>query len=195
MLLANRIKPKRERTSYFQAKSFRPISLRYILLKTLERLVDSYIRARASVEYPLHCYQHAHQTGRAVRTALCSLVYKSQRTLEDGLIALGAFPDIEGGFDNTTFESLCKAAKDLKSIWWSRMWQEIRSMLRSRQFVTIQMGCRSRVSVDRESPQRGVLSPVLWSPVLDGHLARFSREGLYTQGYADDLALLLNGKL
>jgi hypothetical protein len=57
-----------------------------------------------------------------------------------------------------------------------------------------QTGCRIRVYVDQGCPQGGVLSPLLWSLVVDTVIAWLNREGLYTQGYADDLALLITGK-
>jgi hypothetical protein len=53
---------------------------------------------------------------------------------------------------------------------------------------------RLRVSVDRGCLQGGVLSPLLWSLVVDRLLECFSGECLYTQGYTDDLALLTTGK-
>jgi hypothetical protein len=81
--------PKPGHVSYVRAKSFRPISLNSFLLKTVERLVDRYIRDGTLVEYPLHSHQHAHQTDRSTETALHSLVYKTERALEDGLITLG----------------------------------------------------------------------------------------------------------
>jgi hypothetical protein len=42
--------------------------------------------------------------------------------------------------------------------------------------------------------QRGMLSPLLWSPVVDGLLWELNDNGYYTAGYADDIAYLLNGK-
>jgi hypothetical protein len=69
--------------------------------------------------------------------------------------------------------------------------QRNRAVIGSRQIVTAQMGCRLWVSVDRECPQGGVLSPLL---VENGYPARLSRKCLCTQGHADDLALLVNRK-
>jgi hypothetical protein len=45
--------PKPGRDSYELAKSFRPISLTSLFLKTMERLVDSYIRVGMLKSFPL----------------------------------------------------------------------------------------------------------------------------------------------
>ena len=42
-------------------------------------------------------------------------------------------------------------------------------------------------------PQGGVLSPTLWSMLVDALLRRFYDGGFYPQGYADDFVTLLSG--
>jgi hypothetical protein len=44
--------------------------------------------------------------------------------------------------------------------------------------------------VSRDCPQGGVLSPLLWCPVVEDLIARLNGGGIYTQGYADDICLL-----
>jgi hypothetical protein len=44
-------------------------------------------------------------------------------------------------------------------------------------------------------PQGGVLSPLLWSLVVDDLIWGLNSNGYYTVGYADDIAILINGKL
>ena len=51
--------PKPGRTDYTLVKSFRPISLMSLFLKTVERLVDRHIRDDILTEYPMHINQHA----------------------------------------------------------------------------------------------------------------------------------------
>jgi hypothetical protein len=51
-----------------------------------------------------------------------------------------------------------------------------------------------RVAVSRGCPQGGVLSPLLWCLVVDDLMSRFSMDGEYCQGYADDICLLAVGK-
>lgn len=47
-----------------------------------------------------------------MQTAFHNLVYEIDRALEDGLLLLGTFLDIEVVFDITAFESMCKAAEE-----------------------------------------------------------------------------------
>ena len=62
--------PKPGRNSYCGPKDFRPISLTSFLLKTLERLVDRFLRDEILVSKPLHPNQHAYQAGKSVETVL-----------------------------------------------------------------------------------------------------------------------------
>jgi hypothetical protein len=54
-------------------------------------------------------------------------------------------------------------------------------MLGSQQIVTAQMGCRFKVSVNQGCSQGGVLSPLLWSLVVDSFLAHLNSGCLYTR--------------
>jgi hypothetical protein len=67
-------------------------------LKTLERLVDRFLRDEILASRPLHPNQHAYQAGKSVETALHQLVVRIEKALDQQEIALGAFLDIEGGF-------------------------------------------------------------------------------------------------
>jgi hypothetical protein len=51
-----------------------------------------------------------------------------------------------------------------------------------------------RVTVARGYQQGGVLSPLLWSFIVDNLLWELNKKGYYTVGYADDIAILINGK-
>jgi hypothetical protein len=51
-----------------------------------------------------------------------------------------------------------------------------------------------RATAARGCPQGGVLSPLLWSLVVDDLLWGLNNNGYYTVGYADDIAILINGK-
>ena len=52
--------PKPGRNSYCGSKDFRPLSLTSFLLKTLERLVDRFLRDEILISKPLHPNQHAY---------------------------------------------------------------------------------------------------------------------------------------
>jgi hypothetical protein len=66
--------PKPGRNSYSEPRDYRPISLTLFLLKTMERLVDRYLRDEVLALVPLHPNQHAYQAGKSVETALHQLV-------------------------------------------------------------------------------------------------------------------------
>ena len=156
--------PKPGRKSYDLAKSFRPISLSSYLLKTMERLVDRFIRDGPLLEHPLHVNQHAYQCGKSVDTALHELVSRIERGMDNKLLTLGVFLDIEGALDNTTFESISNAARDHGVNATIVKWVD--AMLRLR---TITAGTDSdcvMVSVSKGCPQGGVLSPLLWCLVV-----------------------------
>jgi len=68
--------PKPGRNTYSWPRDYRPISLTSFLLKTLERLLDRYLRDEALAIVPLHPNQHAYQAGKSVETVLHQLVVR-----------------------------------------------------------------------------------------------------------------------
>jgi hypothetical protein len=95
--------PKPGRNSYTGPSDFRPINLTSFLLKTMERLVDRYLRDGVLALRPLHPNQHAYQAGKCVETALHQLVIRVEKVLDQQEIALGVFLDIERAFNYTSF--------------------------------------------------------------------------------------------
>jgi len=55
-------------------------------------------------------------------------------------------------------------------------------------------GQSTTVSNSRVCPQGGVLSPLLWSLLVDELLDRLTRRGILCQGYADDIVIIARGK-
>ena len=96
--------PKPGRNSYSG-----PISLTSFLLKTMERLVDRYLRDEALALVPLHPNQHAYQAGKSVETALHQLAVWAEMALDQQETALGVFLDTEGAFNNTCYDTMCDA--------------------------------------------------------------------------------------
>jgi hypothetical protein len=93
--------PKPSRSSYCGPEDFRPISLTSFLLKTMEILVDRFLRDEVLTIQPLHPNQHAYQAGRSVETALHQLMLRVERALDQQEIALGIFLDVERAFNST----------------------------------------------------------------------------------------------
>jgi hypothetical protein len=107
-------------------------------------------------------------------------------------VALCAFLDIEGAFDNTSYESIQRAAQnkgiDPTSINW------IKAMLHSRKISASIGDTTISVKAIKGCPQGGVLSPLLWSLVMDRLLDELTAGGYEVQGYADDLVITIRGK-
>jgi hypothetical protein len=134
---------------------------------------------------PLHPDQHAYQAGKSVETALHQLVVRVQKALEEQETALDVFLDIEGAFTNTPYDSMCAVL--------------LKMGLTTPSYVGLELPWRAawlrRLSVDlpRSCPQGGALSPLPLSLVVD-FTARLNGDGIYTQGYADDICFLAVGK-
>jgi hypothetical protein len=102
--------PKPGKLDYSKAKAYHPISLSSFLLKIMEKLVERHIRDGSLREYPLHRDQHAYQIGKSTETTLHNVVTCIENAIEHRDIAFGAFLDIEGAFDRTSFDTIKQAA-------------------------------------------------------------------------------------
>ena len=168
-----------------------PTSLTPFLHKTMERLVERFLRDEILALKPLYPNQHAYQAGKSVEMALHQLVVWVEKALDQQEIALGVFLDI-GAFNNTSYDSMCAALArhgvDYTIVQWNRATMEGR-------LATTALGGDSRsVAVSRGCPQGGVLSPLLWCLVVNELLSRLNDGGVYSQGYGDDICLLVVGK-
>jgi hypothetical protein len=74
------------------------------------------------------------------------------------------------------------------------IWRWISAMLESRTITATLSGETLGASASRGCPQGGVLSPLLWSLVVDDLLWGLNDDGYYTVGYADDIAVLIHAK-
>jgi hypothetical protein len=104
---------------------------------------------------------------------------------------LGAFLDIEGAFDNTSFNAMVEAARECGLEETCCRW--IRSMLESRLVHAFLTGSEA-ARVAGGYPQGGVLSPLLWNLIVDELLAGLNDQGYCAMGYADDIIIIVQGK-
>ena len=100
--------PKPGKSSYDEAKSFRPISLASFILKSMERILDCYIREKC-LRFPIFYNQHAYIKGRSTVTAIHKLTGILEKSMNYKENALAVFLDVEGAFDNTSFETIMDA--------------------------------------------------------------------------------------
>jgi hypothetical protein len=110
-------------------------------------------------EYPLHRNQHAYQTGKTAETALHNVATCIGSATEYKEIALGAFVDIEGAFDRTTFEVITQAAERHGTE--STICRWICSMLESRNIITTLSGETMRASTAKRSAGRCAFASVV----------------------------------
>jgi len=100
--------------------------------------------------------------------------------------------DIQGAFDNTNFRVICQALEGRGVGPMVTRW--ISGMLRNRAVEATVCGHKSSFWAARGCPQGGILSPLLWYMVVDSLIRRLNDEGIFAQGYSDDLTILIRGK-
>jgi hypothetical protein len=127
--------------------------------------VDKHIRDGALKKYPLHRNQQPYQIGKSTETAIYDVVTRIESTIEWKDIALGAFLDIGGAFDRTSFHIIKWSAEkhgiELAIYRW------ICAMLESRNIIATLSGETLGASSARGCPLGSVISPLLWSLVVD----------------------------
>jgi hypothetical protein len=119
--------------------------------------------------------QHTYQRGRSSENALHDLVSRIESVLDHKLFSLRAFLDVEGAF---TFR--------LRS--WAR------HVLIMRCISRFQGGLRPCSVTAWSCSQGDVLSTLLWNMVINSLLGCLNNESLWAQGFADDIAIVINGK-
>jgi hypothetical protein len=103
--------PEPRKANYMKDKTYCPISLSSLMLKTMEQLADTHIRDENLGQHPLHRYQFAYQPGKPTETAMHHAITHTEEAVESREVTLGAFLDIEEAFDSTSFDIITKAAK------------------------------------------------------------------------------------
>lgn len=184
--------PKVGKDNYFEAKSFRPISLTSFLLKTVEKLVDRHLRDSVLLLNPLSPSQHAYQPGRSTCSALYDLSFLLEKSICAKEIALATFLDIEGAFDRVPFDTIVKALVAKGTNPTIVRW--IENLLSSRYVHASALGTSMVVHAMAGCPQGGVLSPTLWCCVVDSLLVLLASLGVYCLCYADDVVIVIRGK-
>ena len=107
------ISPQTRKESYFEAKSFRTITLPSFQLKWLERLILYHINEDNNVQAKLSTSQYGFRAGVSAETALHEVVRPVEHCLVRKKPVLGIFLDIVGAFDNVTFRSFVAALQGL----------------------------------------------------------------------------------
>lgn len=185
--------PKTGKESHQTASSYRPISLMSFILKTLEKVLDKRVRYMELAKDPLDEDQHAYRTGRGTESALHSVVHEAEKAIESKGYCLMTVIDICGAFNAISLKTLVEAAGKKGVSKWAIRW--IQSMLKNRRLTTSDPSCALRYIPEIGVAQGGSLSPLLWVIVADELIVRLKAVGLKVVAYADDLAILVSGKI
>lgn len=143
-------------------RCFRPICFTSFLLKTM-KVMDNYIMTEYLEETPHHNYQHTYRTGRSTMTALFQLTEVIQKTLNNKESAICSSSDISGVFGNITHVSVRGALRRRRV---NETIVKLYEVLTTRIAETSMRDKFFFVKATRETPQRGVKSPLLWGLVV-----------------------------
>ena len=112
--------------------------------------MERFLRDEILALQPLHPNQHAYQAGKSVETAIHQLIVQVEKALDQQEIALGIFLDIEGAFDNTSYDTMCSALARLGVAQTIIQW--IRATLEGRLATAAFRGVSRSVTVSRGCP-------------------------------------------
>ena len=184
--------PKLGQPNYAVAKAYRPISLTSFILKTLEKLIDRFLRDVVLKTHSIHPNQYAYQQRKSAESALHHVVFQIEKGMNKKQFALGGFIDLVGAFSNMTFNSIATSCRDHQIQEPIIEW--ILKMLKDR-IVTSYLGLnKASIRVTKGCPQGGVLPPLLYIMVKDSILTILNNHGYHAQSFADDLAVVIIGK-
>ncbi len=183
--------PKQGKSSYADAKAYRPITLSNFLLKCMERIIQWFLLEKV-IQMPL-VSQHAYTRGLSCETALSTVVDMAERMIHQGKYLLMVSLDCSGAFDCIRFSSARKALENHGVPGAIVTWYE--NILRARQVSADLQGTKKTITPTQGSPQGGILSPLVWNLVMDSLLTQFSGGAVKVVGYADDILLMIGGKV
>ncbi|XP_044317430.1 uncharacterized protein LOC123038043 [Drosophila rhopaloa] len=136
--------------------------------------------------------QHAYTKGKSTESALHLVVSNIEKSLSIQEYTLIAFLDIEGAFNNVLPTAITESLTELGVE--PPLVGLIHKLLISR-LVTATLGTSTQTRlVNRGTPQGGVLSPLLWNIAVNKLLRILEGGGCKIVAYADDVAIIFNGR-
>ena len=181
--------PKPGKDDYYNPKSYRTITLAPVPLKWMERVILWHMEVDLKVHAKLSKKQYGFKRGSSTIAAVHKLVKKLEFAILNQGMALGTFLDIEGAFDNVSFDAIKRALTDNCDSKEVNQW--IMSMIHNRKTTVELQGKKKVIAIRKGCPQGGILSPFLWNLVIN-ELLEYTRNKIPSdlQGFADDLALV-----
>ena len=185
--------PKPGKTDYHSPKSFRTITLTSIFLKIHEKCVKWYMDFDLKMSSLSSTRQFGFKKGCSTETALHKVVRCIEKRIAKKGFVMGTFLDIEGAFDNISFDAISRAIKNSPIDETTAGW--ISYMVKNRYVSITHKNKTTKIKIMRGCPQGGILSPFLWNLIVDD-LLRYSAKEIpgYLQAFADDLATLSEGQ-
>ena len=180
--------PKTGKTSYEEAKAFRPITLSSFQLKTLEKLLLWRINEQTLQIDPQSKYQHAFRKHYSTDTALSVVVDKAEQGLLNREYTLAVFLDISGAFDNVKHSFVIRSLRNKGIEKEICNWYE--TYLSDRNSCISIGDHKSHFRLTRGVPQGGLISPLAFALCIDGYLENLNSHGSKTVAFADDLCVM-----
>ena len=151
--------PKPGKIDYNDAKSYRAITLSSNFLKIHERLILWFMENDLGLDNTLKKKQYGFRKGCSTEAALHKIVHTIERRIKKKGYVLGTFLDIEGAFDNISFNAIKITLQNSKIDSVTCNW--IYNMISNR-FTTVSLKYSTkRFKITKGCPQGVVLSPVL----------------------------------
>ena len=137
--------------------------------------MNRYIREKILTAKPLHRNQHASRAGCSTETALSKAVNLIEDQLNLKGFAIETFMDIEGAFNHTSSEvirrDIIRGGVSIAVVDWTC------HMLGNRNITITKGNTTLRGIVESGCPQGEVLSPLLWSLVVNELLHPLTDQG------------------
>ena len=180
--------PKTGKTSYEEAKAFRPITLSSFQLKILEKLLLWRINEQTLRVDPQSKHQHAFRKHYSTDTALSVVVDKAEQGLLNREYTLAVFLDIRGAFDNVKHSFVIRSLRNKGIEKEICDWYE--TYLSDRNSCITIGDQKSHFRLTRGVPQGGLISPLAFALCIDAYLENLNSHGSKTVAFADDLCVL-----
>lgn len=125
-------------------------------------------------------------------SALHSLVYSIEKSFSYKESTLAAFFDTEEAFNNVTSSTIIESMLEVDVC--HEYINLAAQIITFRKIISV-LGCTTLTRyVARGTPQGGTLSPLLWNIVISSLLIKLEKSGVKAIAYAEDVALVANGK-
>ena len=183
--------PKLGRVDLTSHKAYRLITLSTFFLKVVEKVILWHLTKVSSVQKAITTKQHGFTAGSSTESALHGLVSKLEEAIVVGNYSLAIFLDIQGAFDNVSFDAISESLTEAEVDWGLARW--IDNMLRNRSTEVEWAGAKITMNVSKGCAQGGVLSPFMWNTTIGGLLRLLNNTPAYVQAYADDIVILFQG--